>query len=170
MIQYSEEQKSQPYSIVKAQNILHDGRWSKPLRTHVVLSNLLDYSNRAMISFFTNEERDLFAKEAIKHGVEIERIFKSIPAIIISYENSYLKQISFNEYKIKYTYPIGTYSYTTPTNVDMEFPGLVNLAELREALEIDSIHDLNQTGYGVRIALLDSGLNTSKVPALDGMM
>lgn len=166
----TKEQKSQPYTIVKAQNILHDGRWSNPLRTHVVLSNLIDYNNRAMISFFTTEERDLFANEIMKYGIEIERIFKTIPAIVISYEDSFLKQISFNDYEIKYTYPIGTYAYTVPMNVDMEFPGLVNLAELREALEVDAVHALNQTGYGVTIAILDSGLNTSKVPALDGLL
>ncbi len=165
-----EDKQANPYTIIKAQNILHDQRWSESLRTHVVLSNLVEYDNRAMISFFTTEDRDFFARDAINHGINVERVFKSIPAIIISYIDSFLNQIDFNNFEIKYTYPIGTYEYVVPMNIDMEFPGLVNLAELREALQIDTIHDANHTGYGVIVAILDSGLNTSKVPALDGLL
>jgi len=166
----SSSQEQQPYTIVKAQNVLHDERWVKPMETQVVLSNLKMYNKRAMISFFTEEEKENFITEAMIQGVEIDSSLKSIPAVIISYQNSDLNQIDFNNYKIKYTYPIGTYEYTTPANIDMEFPTLVNLAKLREALEIDAIHDLNHTGYGVTVAILDSGLNTSRVPALDGLL
>ena len=158
------------FSKIQAQNILHDGKWIKPLSSKEVLSNLIVYNKRAMISFFTVEEKDLFIKEAINQGIHIDCSLKSIPAIIISYENNNLRQINFQEYDIKYTYDIGSYEYTTPMNVDMDFPGLVNLAELREALEIDAIHELGYTGHDVNIAILDSGVNVSNVPALNGYL
>ena len=164
------EHTSSPYTVVQADNILHDGRWLNPIDSDVVLSNLKEYSNRAMISFFTTEERDMFIEDASNQGIDIEKSLKSIPAVIMSYEYSFLNLIDFQQYNIKYTYPIGTHSYTVPMNVDLDFPTLVNLADLRKALEIDLIHDANHTGYGVTVAILDSGLNTSKVPALDGLL
>ena len=166
----SNNEQIKPYSIINANNALSNKKWLKSLDTHVVVSNLLKYNNRALISFFTQEERNRFACEAEIQGINVERILKAIPAIIINYEDNLLNQINFNNYAIKYTYPIGTYDYLIPMNIDVEFPELVELSKLREALEIDSIHDLNHTGYGVIIAILDSGLNTSRVPALDGLL
>jgi len=167
---YSQKKIGEHFTVVQAENVLHDGRWLKPLKPDTVLANLLEYDNKAMISFFTEKERDMFIADAEEQNIHIERALKSIPALIMSYEDNLLTQIDFREYDVKYTYPVGTNNYMVPMNIDMELPSLVSLSEIREALEIDAIHQANYTGYGVKIALLDSGLNTSKVPALDGLL
>ncbi len=163
-INYSNEAS---FSVVKASNILETQRWIAPMTMNQIYKDLMDFNGRVMISFFSFEERDLFIEDSIKYDISIDRIFKSIPAVSFSYTEMALHQLNFLDFRVKYTYPIGTYDFHIPQNVDMDFSGSVDLSVLRQALEIDAIHNANFTGYGVNIAILDSGLNFSVAPSLD---
>ena len=155
------------FSIIKASNVLEDQRWKFPMKQNQIYADLMKFDGRAMISFFSFEERDMFIENTMVSGTLIERTFKSIPAVSIVYNRETLQQLRFNDLRVKYVYPIGTYDFHIPQNVDMDFSGLMDLSVLRQALEIDAIHDAGATGYGVRIAILDSGLNASIAPALN---
>ncbi|MCE7738038.1 MAG: S8 family serine peptidase [Candidatus Heimdallarchaeota archaeon] len=157
------------FSIIKASNILEDQRWKFPMEQNQIYKDLMKFDGRAMISFFSFDERDMFIENTMKSGTLIERTFKSIPAVSIIYTEETLQQLGFNNLRVKYVYPIGTYDFQIPQNVDMDISGLMDLSVLRQALEIDAIHEAGVTGYGVRIALLDSGLNASVAPALNSL-
>jgi subtilisin family serine protease len=157
------------FSITKASNILESQRWKFPMDQNQIYKDLMKFNGRAMISFFSFEERDMFIENIMKSGTLIERIFKSIPAVSIVYTGENLQQWGINNIRVKYVYPIGTYDFHIPQNVDMDISGLMDLSVLRQALEIDEIHEAGATGYGVRIAILDSGLNASVAPALNSL-
>ncbi|MCE7747414.1 MAG: S8 family serine peptidase [Candidatus Heimdallarchaeota archaeon] len=156
-------------SITKASNILENQRWKFPMDHNQIYKDLMKFNGRAMISFFSFEERDMFIENTMKSGTLIERIFKSIPAVSIAYTKEALQQLGINNLRVKYVYPIGTYDFHIPQNVDMDISGLMDLSVLRQALEIDAVHEQGYTGYGVIVAILDSGLNTSVTPALSSL-
>ena len=157
------------FSIAEASNVLEAQRWKVPMSKNQIYRDLLAFNGRVMVSFFSFEEREKFIESSIDCDITIERIFKSIPAVSFFYEVVALQQLKFDDLRVKYAYPIGTYDFYIPQNVDMDFSGSVDLSVLRQALEVDTIHDAGATGYGVNIAILDSGLNASVAPALDGL-
>ena len=65
-------------SITKASNILENQRWKFPMDHNQIYKDLMKFNGRAMISFFSFEERDMFIENTMKSGTLIERIFKSI--------------------------------------------------------------------------------------------
>ncbi len=152
-----------------AYNELVNSRWSEPLESKKVQEKLREYKSRALISFFSFEERDSFYNEVSNLGIDIEKKYNPIPAITISYNLENLIKIDFSHYQIKYVYPIGTKKYSIPQTIDIELGSRIELSDIRRALEIDALHDLNHTGYGVRIAVLDSGMNFSQAPSLVGL-
>jgi serine protease AprX len=155
------------FSVTRASNVLETQRWKAPMSYNQIYKSLIDYKGKIMISFFSFDERESFIENSFDCDINIERIFKTIPAISFSYTDQVLHQLNFDNLRVKYTYPIGEYEFRIPQNVDMDFSGAVELNVLRQALEIDTIHEANFTGYGVNIAILDSGLNASVAPALD---
>ncbi|MHA1552042.1 MAG: hypothetical protein ACTSQC_08860 [Candidatus Heimdallarchaeaceae archaeon] len=72
-----------------------------------------------------------------------------------------ISKLNFDDFRIKYVYPIGTNSFSVPQNIDIELSGQTDLSEIRQALEIDKIHDEGHFGYGITIAVLDSGVNST---------
>ncbi|MHA1953734.1 MAG: S8 family serine peptidase [Candidatus Heimdallarchaeaceae archaeon] len=145
-----------------------DTFWKKPMKIEEVNDKLGECKNRALISFFSHEERDKFYEELSDTDIHVSRVYKAIPAISIEYLEDELATLDFESYRIKYIYPLGSYSYYAPQNIDMELISPVELSELREALEIDAIHEMGHTGYGVTVAVLDSGMNAveDEVPSL----
>ena len=91
-----------------AYNELVNSRWSEPLESKKVQEKLREYKSRALISFFSFEERDSFYNEVSNLGIDIEKKYNPIPAITISYNLENLIKIDFSHYQIKYVYPIGT--------------------------------------------------------------
>ena len=155
-------------NLIKAFNNLINQRWKEPLKANYVIKTLKEYNNRALISFFSFEERDEFCKNALRYNYNIEKIYSPIPAVTISYNNQQISDIDFSQYKIKYVYPIGSRSFSIPQNIDVDLGTAVELSDIREALEIDALHDLGYTGHGIRIGVLDSGMNFTQAPSLVG--
>ncbi len=147
---------------------LIDSYWKKPMKVEEVLDKLEECMSRALFSFFSHEERDQFYEDLSDTDIQVSRIYKAIPAISIEYLEDALTNIDFESYKIKYIYPLGSYSYYAPQNIDIDLISPVELSDLREALEIDALHDMGYTGYGVTVAVLDSGMNAveDEVPSL----
>ena len=151
---------------IQAENKLSNSRWKYPMKSEIILSKLIEYENRALLSFFNFEDRNAFQELARLNGIIVEKIYNPIPAITINYNKEQILKINFNEFKVKYVYPIGTNSYFIPQNIDMELSGKIDLRDIRQALEIDALHNMGYTGYGMRIAVLDSGMNVSQAPSL----
>ncbi|MHA1686531.1 MAG: S8 family peptidase, partial [Candidatus Heimdallarchaeaceae archaeon] len=160
-------------SSIETQNMLKD-RWKTPLSPTQIYTELYSYKQRrALISFFSFEERKDFISVLSKRGYSaaVERLYSSFPALILSYSKIDLRSIDFSQFRIKYTYPIGTKGFTIPQNVETSFGTETSLSEIRKALEIDKLHhELNAWGYGVVIALLDSGMNISQSPSLVSLL
>ncbi|MBY9000411.1 MAG: S8/S53 family peptidase [Candidatus Heimdallarchaeota archaeon] len=146
-------------------NMLEE-RWKEPISSQSVKTKLMEFNNRAFISFFSFDERNEFRDYAEINGLNIEDVNKVIPAITIAYTKDQVSKLSYDDYRIKYVYPIGSNSYTVPQNIDIGFSVQIELAEVRQALEIDRIHNLGYFGYGISVAVLDSGVNNSIAPAL----
>ena len=142
--------------------------WKKPMKIEEVRDKLGECKNRALISFFSHEERDQFYEDLSDTDIHVSRVYKAIPAISIEYLEDALVTLDFVSYRIKYIYPLGSYSYFAPQNIDMDLSGQVELSELREALEIDALHEMDYSGYGVTVAVLDSGITAveDEVPSL----
>ncbi len=153
----------------KATNMLEE-RWKEPMSSKSVRTKLMEFNNRAFISFFSFEERDSFQEYSVKNGLVIEEVNKVIPAITVIYNSNQISKLNFNEFRIKYIYPIGTNSYSVPQNIDFELTGQIELSEVIQALEIDKIHDEGYFGYGITVAVLDSGVNNSIAPALQSLL
>ncbi|MHA1346777.1 MAG: S8 family serine peptidase [Candidatus Heimdallarchaeaceae archaeon] len=149
----------------RAINMLKE-RWKEPMSSKSVKTKLMEYNNRAFISFFSVEERNKFHDYATKNGIFIEDVNKVIPAITIIYNSKQILNLNFDDFKIKYVYPIGTNSYSIPQNTDLELSGQIELLEVKQALEIDKIHKEGYFGHGITVAVLDSGVNSSIAPAL----
>lgn len=164
---------------IKAKNMLYD-RWKTPLTEKQILKELYSYqAKRALISFFSLNEREKFMTSLANTGLGslIKHVYQSFPALILSYSLTDLESINFSHYKIKYTYPIGTKSFTVPQNTNVTFGLEADLSEIREAFEIDKLYSAIDEqfpgqgwGYGVTVAVLDSGMNISKAPALGSLM
>ncbi len=152
-----------------ATNMLEE-RWKEPMSSKSVATKLMEFNNRAFISFFSFEERNSFQEYATRNGLFIEEINKVIPALTIIYNSNQILKLNFDDFRIKYVYPIGTNSYSVPQNIDIELSGQTELSELRHALEIDRIHNEGYFGYGITIAVLDSGVNNSVAPALQSLL
>ncbi|NPD88517.1 MAG: S8 family serine peptidase [Asgard group archaeon] len=152
---------------VRSSNLI-DTYWKKPMKIEEVWNKLGECKNRALISFFSHKERDQFYENLSDTDVYVSRIYKAIPAISIEYVEDALVTLDFESYKIKYIYPLGSYSYYTPQNIDMDLSGRVELADLRKALEIDALHEMGYSGYGVTVAVLDSGITAieDEIPSL----
>ncbi len=157
-------------NLVKAFNNLVNQRWKEPLKEEYVIETLKEYNNRALVSFFGFEERDTFCQNALKYNIKIDKIYSPIPAVTISYNNQKISEVEFSEYNIKYVYPIGSRSFSVPQNIDVDLGTAVELSDIREALEIDALHDLGYTGHGIRIGVLDSGMNFTQAPSLVGQL
>jgi hypothetical protein len=153
----------------KATNMLEE-RWKEPMSSKSVTTKLMEFNNRAFISFFSFEERNSFQEYATRNGLFIEEINKVIPALTIIYNSNQILKLNFDDFRIKYVYPIGTNSYSVPQNIDIELSGQTELSELRQALEIDSIHNEGYFGYGITVAVLDSGVNNTVAPALQSLL
>jgi len=169
-IQIQSEDSDTSVNLIKAFNNLVDLRWKEPLKAEYVIETLKEYDNRALISFFSFEERDSFCENARIYNVNIDKIYSPIPAITISYNNQKISEIDFSKYSIKYVYPIGSRSFSVPQNIDVDLGTAVELSDIRRALEIDTLHNLGYTGHGVRIGVLDSGMNFSQAPSLIGQL
>ena len=154
---------------IQADNQLINSRWKYPMKSEIILSKLIEYENRAFLSFYDYENRKEFQELAEKTGILVEKIYSCIPAITIRYTPELITNIDFNDFRIKYTYPIGTNSYFIPQNIDMELSGRIDLRDIRKALEIDTLHNQGYTGYGMKIAVLDSGMNESEAPSLSSL-
>ncbi len=148
-------------------NAALEQRWEKPLEFKIVKEQLYSYKNRALISFFNFEDRNIFQNIAQSLGVKVDKAYYSIPAISISYSDTMIEKLELDRFDIKYTYPIGTYGYYIPQNLDTELPNFIELKDIREILEIDKIHDLKYYGKDVVVAILDSGINVSNAPGLE---
>ncbi len=148
-------------------NAALEQRWGKPLEFKIVIEQLYSYKNRVLISFFDFEDRNIFQNLAQSLGVIVDKAYYSIPAISISYSDTMIEKLELNRFDIKYTYPIGTYGYYIPQNLDTELPKFIELKDIREVLEIDKIHDLGYYGKDVVVAVLDSGINVSNAPGLE---
>ena len=153
----------------KATNMLEE-RWKEPMSSKSVATKLMEFNNRAFISFFSFEERNSFQEYATRNGLFIEEINKVIPALTIIYNSNQILKLNFDDFRIKYVYPIGTNSYSVPQNIDIELSGQTELSELRQALEIDRIHNEGYFGYGITVAVLDSGVNNTIAPALQSLL
>jgi len=153
----------------KATNMLEE-RWKEPMNSESVRTKLMEFNNRAFISFFSFEERDSFQEYVVRNGLFIEEVNKVIPAITVIYNLNQISKLNFDEYRIKYVYPIGTNSYSVPQNIDFKLSGQIELSEVRQALEIDRIHDEGYFGYGITVAVLDSGVNTSVAHSLQSLL
>ncbi|MCG3224600.1 MAG: S8 family serine peptidase, partial [Candidatus Heimdallarchaeota archaeon] len=153
----------------KATNMLEE-RWKEPMSSKSVATKLMEFNNRAFISFFSFEERNSFQEYATRNGLFIEEINKVIPALTIIYNSNQISKLDFDDFRIKYVYPIGTNSYSVPQNIDIELSGQTELSELRQALEIDRIHNEGYFGYGITVAVLDSGVNNTIAPALQSLL
>ncbi len=151
---------------IQADNHLTNSRWKHPMKSEIILSKMLEYENRALLSFYDFDGRDEFQELVTQTGIIVEKTYSSIPAVSINYNTEQISNIDFSTFKIKYVYPIGTKSYFIPQNIDLELSGKVDMSEIREALEIDSLHNQGYSGYGMRIAVLDSGMNISQAPSL----
>ncbi len=152
----------------EATNMLKE-RWNEPMSSKSVKTKLMEFNNRAFISFFSFNERNSFQDYAASNGLLIEEVNKVIPAITVIYNLNQISKLNFNDYRIKYVYPIGTNSFSVPQNIDIELSGQTDLSEVRQALEIDRIHDKGYFGHGITIAVLDSGVNTTVAPALQSL-
>ncbi len=145
-------------------------RWKEPMSSKSVKTKLMEFNNRAFISFFSFEERDSFQEYATRNGLFIEDINKVIPAITVIYNSNQISELDFDDFMIKYIYPIGTNSYSVPQNIDIDLSGQIDLSEIRQALEIDKIHEEGYFGYGITVAVLDSGVNTSIAHSLQSLL
>lgn len=150
-------------------NMLKD-RWKEPMSSKSVKTKLMEFNNRAFISFFSFEERNSFQEYATRNGLFIEKVNKVIPAITIIYNSNQISELDFDDFRIKYIYPIGTNSFSVPQNIDIDLSGQIELSEIRQALEIDKIHEAGYFGYGVTVAVLDSGVNTSIAHSLQSLL
>ncbi len=153
----------------KATNMLKE-RWKEPMSSKSVKIKLMDFNNRAFISFFSFEERNSFQEYATRNGLFIEEVNKVIPAITIIYNSNQISNLNFDDFRIKYVYPIGTNSYSVPQNIDIGLSGQTELSEIRQALEIDKIHEEGHFGYGITVAVLDSGVNQSIAHSLQSLL
>ena len=151
---------------IQAENQLINSRWKYPMESEIIQSKLIEYEDKALLSFFSFEDRNAFQELVKQIGIKVEKIYNPIPAITISYNQEQISNVDFSDFKVKYVYPIGTNSYFVPQNIDMELSGKIDMKEIREALEIDAIHNQGYTGYGMKIAVLDSGMNISQAPSL----
>ncbi|MHA1829329.1 MAG: S8 family peptidase, partial [Candidatus Heimdallarchaeaceae archaeon] len=152
--------------LMKTSDYLLKTRWTKPMESTDIINKLTSFGDEALLSFFNYNYRKLFIQDISSTEIQLTRVYKSIPAVAIRYNESSLFSIDFTKYEIKYAYHLGSKKYYAPQNVETDLSGRVQLNELRKALEIDYLHSLNYTGYGVTVAILDSGINESKAPGL----
>jgi serine protease AprX len=159
--------KDEGLGSVKSSNIM-DSYWQRPMKIVEIWDKISVCKNRALISFFTFEERDLFMEHLSGTDVSISRIYRSIPAISVEFDKGDFANFEFESFDIKYIYPLGSYNYYAPQNIDMDLGGRVELSDIREALEIDALHELGYTGHGITVAVLDSGITATEneVPSL----
>ena len=152
---------------VKSANI-ENSLWQRPLKEKEIWSKFSECENKALISFFSFEDRNQFQEDLLFSNIYVTKIYKSIPAVSIGFTADSLSTFDFSSYDVKYIYPLGSYNYYVPQNIEMDLSGRVELNDLREALEIDAIHDMGYTGYGVTVAVLDSGITATEdgVPSL----
>ncbi len=147
---------------------IENSYWQRPMKEKEIWSKFSECENKALISFFSAEDRDQFLEDVIYSKIQITKVYKSIPAASIEFTEDSLATFNFGSYDIKYIYPLGSHNYFAPQNIEMDLSGRVELNDLREALEIDAIHSLGYTGYGVTVAVLDSGItaNEEEIPSL----
>lgn len=141
--------------------------WKRGLTAFEVENALKKYNGKAIMSFENFLIRDKIIQEFYKQSITIRYTFKSIPAVKISYTNEHIHLLSSFHSYLKYINPLGVGYYTYPQNIDVDISGAIELGDINRILEIDKIHEKMDSlgtklyGAGVKIALLDSGINDS---------
>ncbi|MHA1304318.1 MAG: S8 family serine peptidase, partial [Candidatus Heimdallarchaeaceae archaeon] len=152
---------------IKAESLDSFSKWTIPLSTYKIIEGLEKAEGKAIISFFTFTERDQALDLLEKQGISIENVYRSIPAVKISYTSPQISNIDFSPLRVKYVSQIGKEVFSLPQNLDTTLGKPVDLSDIRKALEIDQLHnieDQNGTflfGNNITIAVLDSGIESS---------